>query len=136
MDRLRFESTISGTLIGRFLHAKHMGGFIIIPIVAILQVYANDLQNTMPVLEALRCVCGQGGPRCIGSSELGSEWWEHYWRNSGKLIGEVLPKPSRVARNSNLMESAVMLGPRALSQRSMVQVSTELANLTSVCEND
>merc|ERR1712194_145468 len=62
--------------------ARFIQGLAFIPIICISIVQMNDVWQTLPMLEVLRCACLQSGPECAVGTHLNREWFNAYWDRS------------------------------------------------------
>lgn len=67
------------------LYKKGNWGLVLIPVLCILVVVWNDVRNTKPILEALKCACYAEGGQCRDNQLFSGEWWDKYWKDTSKL---------------------------------------------------
>jgi len=77
------------SLHGAASRARFVQGLALIPLICVSIVQANDVWQTLPMLEVLRCACEQSGPECAVGKYLQREWWNAYWNRSHEIISKV-----------------------------------------------
>lgn len=101
-----FSSSLPSSRLGRVFIHKTFWGVIILPIMSMLVVRRNDVYNTVPVLEALKCACTQTGESCLMASSYSKSWWKNHWAEVANIMHSH-PKDASVAEIESNVSAAI-----------------------------